>query len=61
MRLDDGQVVVLDSRPAELVKNRDRESFAATDRACAQLGWRYAVWDRLESVVVNNQTPTSPP
>jgi hypothetical protein len=55
VRLDDGQVVVLDSRPAELVEASDREAFAATDRACAQVDWRYAVWDRLDTVVVANQ------
>lgn len=46
---------MLDSRPLELVADTDRAAFDVTDRACAVLGWRYAVWDRLEGVVVANQ------
>ena len=51
----DGGVLVLDSRPQELIGERDREAFEATGRACAVLGWRHAVWDRLDGVVVANQ------
>lgn len=51
----EGAVLVLDSRPLELVADTDRAAFEVTDRACAVLGWRYAVWDRLEGVVVANQ------
>jgi hypothetical protein len=51
----DGAVLVLDSRPLELIEDTDRAAFDATDRACALLNWRYAVWDRLEGVVVANQ------
>ena len=47
--------MVLDSRSAQLVGEREREAFAVTGRACAALGWRYAVWDRLDGVVVANQ------
>jgi hypothetical protein len=57
--VDDGSaesaVLVLDSRPLELIAEEDRAAFDATDRACALLGWRYAVWDRLDGVVVANQ------
>lgn len=51
----DGAVLVLDSRPLELIAAEDRVAFDATDRACALLDWRYAVWDRLDGVVVANQ------
>jgi hypothetical protein len=47
--------MVLDSRPAHLIGERDREAFAVTGRACTTVGWRYAVWDRLDGVVVANQ------
>lgn len=55
VRLDDGAVLVLDSRPLELIEDVDREAFAITDQACGLLGWRYAVWDRLDPVLVANQ------
>ncbi|KAB1927086.1 TnsA-like heteromeric transposase endonuclease subunit [Micromonospora sp. ALFpr18c] len=55
VRLDDDAVLVLDSRPLELIEEADREAFGVTDRACALLGWRYAVWDRLDPVLVANQ------
>jgi hypothetical protein len=48
-------VMVLDSRSAQLIGERDREAFAVTGRACAAVGWRYAAWDRLDGVVVANQ------
>ncbi|MGH3722062.1 MAG: TnsA-like heteromeric transposase endonuclease subunit [Pseudonocardiaceae bacterium] len=53
--LEGGGVLVLDSRPWELIEPVDREAFTAIDRACGLLGWRYAVWDRLDGVVVANQ------
>src|SRR3954469_3311967 len=40
VRLDDGAVLVLDSRPLELIEDVDREGFAVTDQACGLLGWR---------------------
>ncbi|GAA2714947.1 TnsA-like heteromeric transposase endonuclease subunit [Micromonospora olivasterospora] len=55
VRLEDGAVVVLDSRPLVLVEEVDRVAFGVTDQACALLGWRYAVWDRMDPVVVANQ------
>ena len=51
----EGAVLVLDSRPLELIAEEDRAAFDAMDRACALLDWRYAVWDRLDGVVVANQ------
>ncbi|WP_018803191.1 TnsA-like heteromeric transposase endonuclease subunit [Salinispora arenicola] len=55
VRTVDGGVLVLDSRPLELIEQDDRLVFDISDRACALLGWRYAVWDRLDGVLVANQ------
>lgn len=55
VRSADGAALVLDSRPLELIKDRDREAVDATGRACGELGWGYAVWDRLEGPLVANQ------
>ncbi|MCN0179242.1 TnsA-like heteromeric transposase endonuclease subunit [Salinispora arenicola] len=55
MRTVDGGVLVLDSRPLELIEQDDRLVFDISDQACALLGWRYAVWDRLDGVLVANQ------
>lgn len=41
--LSEDSVLVLDSRPRELIKEGDRAAFETTGRACALLGWRYAV------------------
>jgi hypothetical protein len=54
VRLTGGGVLVVDSRPLALIELADREEFDAADRACALLGWRYAVWGRLDGVVVAN-------
>jgi hypothetical protein len=32
---------VLDSRSAERIKPRDAAAFAASERACAEVGWEY--------------------
>jgi hypothetical protein len=40
-RLADGSAVVIDVRPDELVGGDDAEVFAATQRACAAVGWGY--------------------
>jgi hypothetical protein len=32
---------VIDCRPVERVRPRDTEAFAATERACAEIGWQY--------------------
>jgi hypothetical protein len=52
--VEGGGVLVLDSRPVERIEPADREAFEVTERACGLLGWRYAVWDRLDGVVVAN-------
>ncbi|WP_327146897.1 TnsA-like heteromeric transposase endonuclease subunit [Nocardia sp. NBC_01327] len=54
VRLDSGRTLVLDSRPLERIKDRDRDAFAATARACGDVGWEYAVWDRLDPVPTAN-------
>ena len=55
VRRADGAVMVLDSRPQPSMSERDREAFAVTGRACTAVVGRYAVWDRLDGVVVANQ------
>ena len=42
-RRADGLSLVLDVRPAERIKPRDRAAFEATRSACELLGWRYEV------------------
>jgi len=37
----DGTAVVIDCRPAQRVKPRDAEAFAATEAACKHVGWEY--------------------
>ncbi|MET7770491.1 TnsA-like heteromeric transposase endonuclease subunit [Nocardia sp. NPDC005366] len=51
---EDGGILVLDSRPLDLIAERDRTAFAATARACETVGWDYAVWDRVDAVVAAN-------
>ncbi|MFI1916789.1 TnsA-like heteromeric transposase endonuclease subunit [Nocardia sp. NPDC020380] len=46
--------LVLDSRPSELIGDRDRTAFTAMAHACAAVGWSYAVWDRLDPVLAAN-------
>ena len=40
-RYGDGTGEVIDCRPANRIKERDRELFDGTARICAQLGWRF--------------------
>ena len=40
-RRADGTGVVVDCRPAARIKPRDEAAFAATERACAAMGWAY--------------------
>lgn len=42
-RRADGSALVLDVRPSEQIKPRDRAAFEATRSACELLGWRYEV------------------
>jgi hypothetical protein len=40
-RTADGTGVVVDCRPADRIRPRDAEAFAATERACREVGWQY--------------------
>lgn len=53
-RLSGGGAVVVDSRPAARVRERDAATFAVAGQACALLGWDYVVWDALDPVVAGN-------
>jgi len=53
-RLADGRGRVIDSRPADVADDGDREAFAATARACELLGWGYAVCGQMDQVVAAN-------
>lgn len=55
VRVADGGVLVVDSRPVERIGERDREGFTVTQWVCDQLGWRYAVWGVLDGVLIANQ------
>jgi hypothetical protein len=41
VRLIDGTGVVVDVRADDRIEVRDAEAFAATERACTQVGWRF--------------------
>jgi hypothetical protein len=45
---------VLDSRPLELIRDRDRAALAAMSQASGMVGSEYAVWDRLDPVMAAN-------
>jgi hypothetical protein len=53
-RLADGSGVVVDCRPADRVRQRDAEAFAATEQACAKVGWRYQLDHAHDPVLVGN-------
>jgi hypothetical protein len=53
-RLAGGRGLVIDSRPADMADDGDREAFAATSRACELLGWGYAVCGQMDPVVAAN-------
>ena len=53
-RVAGGGALVVDSRALDRIGERDREAFAAAGAACAQVGWRYAVWDAAEAVPTEN-------
>ena len=42
VRRDDGTGVVVDVRADDRIRTTDAEAFAATARACAQVGWEFA-------------------
>jgi hypothetical protein len=53
-RLADGSAVVIDVRPDELVGADDAEVFAATQRACAAVGWGYRRVGEVGAVLAAN-------
>jgi hypothetical protein len=53
-RLADGSALVVDCRPAERIKAKDRAAFEATEAACAVLGWRYQVLDAPPATLLAN-------
>ncbi|WP_214367032.1 TnsA-like heteromeric transposase endonuclease subunit [Pseudonocardia sp. H11422] len=53
-RLAGGSALVLDCRPAERIKEKDRVAFEATGAACAMLGWRYEVVDAPPATLLAN-------
>jgi hypothetical protein len=55
VRVEGGGVLVLDSRPLEVIEAADREAFAVAGRACGLLGWRYGGLGPMGGVVVANQ------
>lgn len=50
VRRADGSVLLVDSRPENRRPARDLAKFAATERACAEIGWDYALWGELDPV-----------
>nr|WP_223243298.1 TnsA-like heteromeric transposase endonuclease subunit [Streptomyces sp. CBMA123] len=53
-RRADGSGLVVDCRPLDRIKPRDGEAFAATERACREIGWSYQVAGVVEPVVLAN-------
>jgi hypothetical protein len=53
-RRRDGIALVLDCRPDERIEPTDAEAFAATERACALVGWEYRRVGAVEPVLVEN-------
>jgi hypothetical protein len=55
VRMTGARRLVLDPRPLELIRDRDRAAFAAMSQASGMVGWEYAVWDRLDPVMAANR------
>lgn len=53
-RLADGTGLVIDCRPAGRIKPADAAAFAATERACAEIGWRYELAHEPDPVRMAN-------
>jgi hypothetical protein len=53
-RLVDGSGLVIDCRPEGRIKPLDAAAFAATERACAEVGWRYELAHEPEPVCMAN-------
>lgn len=54
VRLDDGSALVVDVRPDNRIKDRDRTVFDATDALCQLLGWLYKRVGELPRVYMAN-------
>jgi hypothetical protein len=54
VRRHDGQAVVVDVRPGELIEPEDAEAFAATARACELAGWAFRRVGTIEPVLLEN-------
>ncbi len=54
VRRRDGSAVVLDCRPDEQVASGDAAVFAATERACASVGWGYRRVGAVDPVLAGN-------
>lgn len=54
VRRADGTGVVIDCRPADRIKPVDTAAFAATEHACAQVGWRYELAHELDPIRMAN-------
>jgi len=50
----DGGATVVDCRPDHRIKPRDAAMFAATARACAEVGWSYRRFGALDEVLAAN-------
>ncbi|WP_368856206.1 TnsA-like heteromeric transposase endonuclease subunit [Lentzea flava] len=53
-RLADGTGLVIDCRPVGRIKPADAAAFAATERACAEVGWRYELAHEQDPVLMAN-------
>ncbi len=53
-RRADGGGVVIDCRPADRIKPRDAVAFAATLRACGELGWTYRLVSGHDPIWLGN-------
>jgi hypothetical protein len=53
-RTADGSGIVIDCRPADRVKPRDAEAFAATEQACEQAGWTFQLVTGHDGVWLDN-------
>ncbi len=53
-RLVDGRGVVIDVRPDDRIEPRDAEAFAATEAACAEVGWTFRRTGGLGSTMLAN-------
>lgn len=53
-RMNDGGALVLDVRADDRIEARDAQAFAATERACAAVGWTYRRVGALDAVLMAN-------